>query len=171
MLCCHRLTLPTLIIALSGCVIPVGPEWTDPQGNVSPTIYSANPPIGSNLVMDAGAGETLVFEVVLADQNTQDKLYARWIIDYPPWGDGVSGVALPVAQPGGNQIQRTPIRYAPTCSDDAISHQSSNHRLFLAVADRPFAFDPPFSKSSPPDGVLPGNFSVAGSWQFGLVCP
>ena len=171
MLSCHRLTLPTLMIALSGCVVPVGPEWTDPQGNVPPMIYSANPPVGSNLAQDAGAGGSLLIEVVLADQNTQDKLYARWIIDYPPWSDGISSVALPHIQPGGDQILRPSISYAPTCSDDAISHRSSNHRLLLAVSDRSFAFDSPFSQVALPDEVWPGNFRVEGSWQFELDCP
>jgi len=167
----HLLALPTLLLALSGCVVPVGPEWTDPQSNVPPTIYSANPPIGFNLAPDAGVGGPLLVEVVLADQNTQDRLYARWIIDYPPWSDGISSVALPHTQPGGDQILRPSISYAPTCNDDAISHQASNHRLLLAVSDQPFAYDSPFSQSYLPDEVPTGNFRVEGSWQFVLDCP
>ena len=166
----HLPAFSMLLLAFSGCVVPVGPEWTDPQSNVPPTIDNANPPIGSNLAMDAGADAQLLFEVVLADQNTQDKLYARWIIDYPPWDDGISRIALPHGQPGGNQVQRPPISYAPSCSDDTLSHASSNHRLLLAVSDRPFAYDPPFSKSFPPDQVSSG-LLVEGSWQFVLVCP
>jgi len=167
----HLLALPTLLISISGCVVPVGPEWTDPQSNLPPTIDSAEPPIGSNLALDAGGGEPFAVEVVLADQNTQDQLYSRWIIDYPPWTDGVSGVALPVTIPAGDQIQRTSIRYVPSCSDDAISHTSLDHRLLLAVSDRPFAFDSPFSEWAPPDKVDPGNFRVEGSWDFKLDCP
>ena len=168
---CHLLALPTLLLALSGCVVPLGPQWTDPQSNVPPTIYSAYPPIGSTLSADAGADGTLDFQVVLADQNTQDALYARWIVDYPPWDDATSRVALRHAQPGGTEILRPSITYVPSCVDDTLSHESPNHRLLLAVSDRPFAFDPSFSQSASPDAVPSGNFLVEGSWDFTLPCP
>jgi hypothetical protein len=162
----------TFLAASVGCVVPVGPEWTDPQTNVPPTIDYAIPPIGDVLTLDADGGAPMSLEVGLADQNTQDKLYVRWIIDYPPYQDGISHLAMPLQLPGGNQIKRPPIYFAPSCSDDALSHDFSNHRLLLAVSDRPFSLPNNFnfSQASPPDQVPTGNFLVKGSWQFVLDC-
>jgi hypothetical protein len=166
----HLLALPALLLAGAGCVVPVGPEWTDPQGNRPPTISDATPAIGSILDFGTTGNAAQGLEVVLADPDTNDNLYARWIIDYPPYVDGVSHVAdLPVSLPGGDQVNRSPIRFAPNCSDDAISHTFSNHRLLLAVSDRPFANGE--DTSQPPlDGVTNG-FLVEGSWIFTLDCP
>ena len=164
----HLRALLTLLVAISGCVVPVGPEWTDPPSNTPPTISSADPAVGSLLELDADGGAPPEVVVELADQNTQDKLYARWIIDYPPYQVGISRVVLTADLPGGNQIRRGLIRYRPNCSDDRISHDFANHRLLLAVSDGPFAIDdisqPPFEK------VKSGKFLVEGSWEFVLGC-
>ena len=167
----HPPAVLTLLLGISGCVVPAGPEWTDPQTNFPPTIVYAEttPPVGSILARDPdGSATPLEVKVVLADENTQDKLYARWIIDYPPNRDGISRVAPEQRLPGGNQIARPPISFAPSCRDDAISRDFSDHRLLLAVSDRPFANPDP---SQPPfDSVPNGNFVVEGSWQFELDC-
>lgn len=162
----HRLALPTLLLAISGCVVPVSPEWTDPESNAPPTISSADPPIGSVLDFSSSGNAPLGLSVVLADRNTRDILYARWIIDYPPYADGASHLALPQPLPGGDQIRRTSIRFAPNCKEDAIPHDSANHRLLLAVSDRPFIEDPQFL-----DRVQDGNYRVEASWDFTLSCP
>jgi hypothetical protein len=161
----HLHALPVLLLAISGCVVPAGPEWSDPEGNRPPTISDATPAIGSILDFATTGNAALGLEVVLADPDTKDRLYVRWIIDYPPYVDGVSHVALPVSLPGGDSVNRAPIRFAPNCSDDAISHDFSNHRLLLAVSDRPFNDDPQIL-----DGVTNG-FLVEGSWIFTLDCP
>jgi hypothetical protein len=161
----HLLALSALLLAISGCVVPVGPEWSDPEGNRPPTISDATPAIGSILDFATTGNAALGLVVVLADPDTKDRLYVRWIIDYPPYVDGVSHVALPVTLPGGDPVKRAPIRFAPNCSDDAISHDFSNHRLLLAVSDRPFSDDPQTL-----DGVTNG-FLVEGSWVFTLDCP
>ena len=165
----HRLVLPTLLLAISGCVVPIGPEWTDPERNQPPTISYAIPAIGSVLDFGAGGNVAMGLEVALADQNTQDNLYVRWIIDYPPYLEGASHVALPQTLPGGEQIQRQPIRFAPNCSDVTIAHDSSNHRLLLAVSDRPFSDDP--QNPQVLDPVSDGNYRVEASWDFTLACP
>jgi len=163
------LVLCVALGAAMGCVVPVGPEWTDPQGNYPPTITSASPPIGSVLSMDPDGGEPLAVEVDLADQNTQDQLYVRWIIDYPPYVEGQSHIALPLILPGGQQIDRSPILFTPNCMDDQIARRMSDHRLLLAVSDRPFAPEGP----SQGDLVLvqKGNFLVEAAWQFEIDCP
>jgi hypothetical protein len=163
----HPLALLTLLLAISGCVVPVGPEWTDPERNQPPTISYANPQIGSVLDFGTGGNAAMGLEVGLADQNTRDILNVRWIIDYPPYVDGQSHPALPQALPGGDQILRPTIRYAPNCSDQAISRDFSNHRLLLAVSDRSFIDNDPQVL----DRVQDGNYRVEASWDFTLACP
>ena len=104
-------------------------------------------------------------QVVLADPNTKDKLYVHWIIDYPPYVESVSRVAFQQTLLPGDHVERAPIWFAPNCSDDSLSHDFSNHRLLLAVSDRPFSDDPQTL-----DGVTDG-YLVEGAWIFTLECP
>jgi len=163
----HMIALAALLLAPSGCVVPIGPEWSDPQPNTPPTIATATPPVGTILDTSAGGNLPMGLQVVLSDQNTQDILYVRWIVDYPPYVDGISVVSLEVRQPGGDQIQRPPINFAPSCTDNTISRVSPDHRLLLAVSDRPFVVDN--SGQSRLDWT-DGNFLVEGAWDFSLYC-
>ena len=158
----------SLLAGFSACVVPVGPEWTDPQSNYPPTIHSASPPVGSVLGLDPDAGVPIMVQVVLADQNTKDKLYSRFIIDYPPFVDGVSRLAWQNISDGGDQIERAALLFAPNCNDDQIARGFTSHRLLLAVSDRPFASDD--SSLTIPDKVQDGNFLVEAGWQFVMDC-
>lgn len=160
------LALPALLLAISGCVVPIGPEWTNPQVNSPPTLSLANPPVDSILDFSVSGNAPLGVEVVLADQNTQDILYLRWIIDYPPYANVPSHMALQQILPGGSQIQRSSVRFAPDCSDIAISRDAPTHRLLLAASDRPFGNDPQVL-----DLVADGNYRVEAAWSFSLGCP
>jgi hypothetical protein len=167
----RTVSLPVLLVLLAGlcgCVVPVGPEWTDPQGNYPPTIHSATPPVGSVLGLDPDAGAALAVAVVLADHNTKDKLYVRFIIDYPPFDANVTRLAWSHIEPGGGQIERPTITFAPNCIDDQIARGFTSHRLLLAASDRPFASDNPTEAA--PDAVADGNFLVEAMWQFEMDC-
>jgi hypothetical protein len=148
------------VLALAGCVVPAGPEWVDPQTNVPPSIVSADPPVGSVLTNDSEAGTQASVQVTLADQNSADTLYVRWIIDYPPYVDGTSTIALRQSLPGGRGVARDPIAFAPSCGD--IVHDLASHRLLLAVSDRPFAAD---NSDLPSNGYL-----LEAAWTFTLSC-
>jgi hypothetical protein len=160
--------------SLGGCVIPVGPEWSDPDRNYPPTVAYANPPVGTILgqAPDGGtsdAGAPIVVAVELADQNTGDNLYVRWIIDYPAQPPADPRVALLFTYPGGDAVTRQPpLYFAPDCA--RVSHAASSHRLMLAVSDRPF----PKDQSSPdpdwPDAVPEGQYRVEAVWPFELSC-
>ncbi len=148
-----------LLLTLAGCVVPVGPEWVDPQENVPPFLVSANPPVGSALASGSDGGLPSV-EVVLGDQNSGDKLEVKWIIDSPPFVEGVSRLAL-FQRPLTGSEHRAAIRFAPTCSD--VAHPSDTHRLLLAVSDREFADDS--------GGNLDTNgYLLESSWTFTLQC-
>lgn len=155
---------PFLGLLASGCVIPVGPKWSDPDSNYPPSIAEADPPVGS-ILGGADGGSRVEVTVRLADQNTQDVLYLRWIIDYPPYSSDTL-LARETIKPGGNAIERTPESFAPDCGADGLSRTVSDHRLLLAVSDRPFTDDP-----TQPDQVsAPDNYRVEAVWPFVLNC-
>lgn len=161
-----RIPIAALLLAQVACVVPVGPEWSDPKLNSPPVLNSASPAVGSVLESGLDAGFPLSVTVALADQNTADTLYARWILDYPPWVDNQSRLALEVDQPGVGSVTRPSISFAPNCVDDQIAHGYSTHRLLLAVSDRPFLD----SDATLPDQVQDGNYRVEAAWQFVLDC-
>lgn len=168
----RTLPLPALLSLLGGlsaCVVPVGPEWTDPASNYPPTIVKAEPVNGSPLTPDADAGTAPAVTVWLADQNTHDKLYVRWIIDYPPFVEEVTRLAPQDILPPEGRIERLPVLFAPSCNDDKIASGFTSHRLMMAASDRRFAFDDPHQ--GPPDQPTAGYSVVRGIWQFDTDCP
>jgi hypothetical protein len=165
----HWLPGLTFVLMASGCVVPIGPEWSTPQNNYPPILGYANPAIGSILGLGADGSAPLTVEVGLQDPNTQDQLYYRWIIDYPPYLEGVSKLALGNVQPGGGTTERSRLLFAPNCTDHNIAHGFSNHRLLFAASDRAFSNDAPSQGDF--DGVPAGDFLVEAAWQFVLDCP
>jgi hypothetical protein len=159
--------LAALSAGLSACVVPAGPEWVDPPGNSPPSIHSATPPMGSVLTLALDAGTPPTVEVVLADKNTKDRLYARWIIDYPPFDVSISRLARPEGLPGGEDVERPALYFSPSCTDHDIAPGFSNHRLLLAVSDRPFNDDP---RQTVLDQVPNGNFRIEAVWLFEMDC-
>jgi len=157
------------LAGLGGCVVPVGPEWTDPESNYPPTVHSANPPIGSVVAGDPLAGTPPTVEVMLADKNTDDNLFVRWLIDYPPFDKAVLQLAYETIQPGGGEVVRPQLSFSPSCATHQIATGFSNHRLMLAASDRPFLSA---ELGQPALDVVPdGNFVTRAVWQFELTCP
>jgi hypothetical protein len=166
---CH---LPALLACLAGlpaCVVPVGPEWVDPPENYPPTIAEATPAVGSVLAPTPDSGGQPAVRVVLADQNTRDNVYFRFIIDYPPFDPATSRVAWPSALPGGDQVKREPIVFVPSCALHDIASGFSSHRLLLAASDGHFVDDVPGQAGL--DKTLDGRVPVEAMWPFELDCP
>lgn len=163
--------LAPLFAIASGCVIPVGPKWSDPDTNYPPTIVSADPPVGTILGRgpDGGTTEQVEVEVTLADQNKGDNLYLRWIVDYPPYVSGKTLLALETIKPGGDVVVRTPAIFAPDCAS-IRSRALADHRLLLAVSDRPFKLAGDDPGLTAPDAVDDGNHLVEAVWPFTLNC-
>jgi len=168
----RTLPLPALLSMFAGfsaCVVPVGPEWTDPASNYPPTLASAAPGNGSSLTPDPDGGGQPGVTVWLADQNTHDKLYVHWIIDYPPFVEGVTRLARLDILPPENQVQRSPLTFPLNCNDDHIASGFTSHRLMMAASDRPFASDDPGQTT--PDRPQAGYSVVRGIWPFEMDCP
>jgi hypothetical protein len=164
-------SLAPLLAIASGCVIPVGPKWSDPDNNYPPTIVSANPPVGTVLGRgpDGGTSGQVEVEVSLADQNQGDNLYLRWIVDYPPYVSGRTLLALETTKPGGETVVRTPAIFAPDCVS-IRSRTLADHRLLLAISDRPFKFAADDPGLTAPDAIDDGNHRVEAVWSFTLNC-
>jgi hypothetical protein len=160
--------LTAVFATISGCVVPVAPTWSDPDRNYPPSIASADPPVGTILGrgIDGGPPTTVEVKVELADQNVGDNLYLRWIIDYPPASADTS--VLETIKPGGDAIVRTADIFAPDCRADHLSRTVSEHRLLLAVSDRPFASDDPGSTTTPDQ--VNGGYLVEAVWPFLMSC-
>jgi hypothetical protein len=156
--------MAVLFAAVSGCVVPVEPEWSDPASNYPPSIDSATPAVGT--VLTGLNGGSVEVSVQLADQNVGDSLYLRWIIDYRP--NTADIVAVETIKPGGEAIVRTPERFVPECTSDHLSRTVSSHWLMLAVSDRPFLSDDP--RSPNPEQVPSGNYLVQAFWPFVMSC-
>jgi hypothetical protein len=166
----RTLHLPALLAVscgLSACVVPVGPEWTDPQSNYPPTLSVAEPAVGSDVVQDPDAGVPLTIKVVLSDKNTKDTLWARWLVDYPPFVAGVSSLVREDIQQASGTVERPALYFAPSCNDLPMAQGTQSHRLLLAVSDR--AFDG--ENAAAPDQVPAGNSRFEATWQFRLECP
>src|SRR5690348_6386739 len=76
--------LGPLLLAASGCVIPVAPQFDDPEPNFPPFVISSDP--GEGEIVTPGQAQdnsTRAITVRLGDHNLSDRLYVRWLVDYP----------------------------------------------------------------------------------------
>ena len=161
----HPVWLSALSLWASACVLPVGPQFADPTGNSPPYLDSSSPVAGSVLPTVSPT-----IEVTVGDANLEDRLYGRWLIDYPPQDDR-SRLASEFGLPPTGAPKRGTIRFAPNCQEHKIASGESPHRVTLSVADRPFVP----SDQSPPDlrldTVPTEGFLLRTTWILTLVCP
>lgn len=129
------LLLPPMFSPL-GCVIPVGPDFRDPDRSINVPPYFT----GSDPFFETAVTAPQTFTVKLKDPNPLDKLYVRWVSDYPLYSQASSrlletkdGVTL---GDGDTSVVYGPI--PADCHDFSSPGQTANHRLVVIVADRPF---------------------------------
>lgn len=150
-------------LVLGGCILPVSPEFEDPEPNLSPYVVNATPPINSVV------GENQKIEVTLADPNPGDTLYLRWVFNYPEFTAAsrfsLSGMLSPSL---GRGEVRTPVaRIEPTCFRDFVG--APDHRVMLIVSDRPFD-DASAPTNLPFDNVKPEARVLRATWLVRKTC-
>jgi hypothetical protein len=153
----------------SACVLPLAPDF-QPEQNQQPLVVNVNPAPNS-IVLDMNGR----FDVEVRDPNDTDTLYARWLIDYPPFNDQIT--PKPVApNPHPGQLpgveNRYPLSFQPGCNTHMISPAFTRHRLMLVVSDRPFIDeddDPPGSRRL--DLIPSDAYAIRISWTFDKECP
>ena len=124
-----------VVLPMSACIIPVGPEFRDPDGisNTPPYIISAEPPEGTST-------PNALFAITPSDVNVGDTLFLRWLIDYP----SVQGVTrLAQSDMVGPSQDGTPLRQRVSYAFDCLNirRTPSPHRVAVIVSDKPFIPD------------------------------
>ena len=118
------------------CIIPVGPEWQDPQGtpNAAPKILDPNPFWGDAV----NGSQSIPFEFTLfvTDANTEDPLQVQGWVDEAPRRRFLD-TTVP-AVPGGTRVPAR-IRKTIVCND--IDTAFPTHKVIVAVTDRAFVND------------------------------
>jgi len=151
---------------MSGCIIPVAPDFQDPVGspNYSPYWYrEAQPPFGTPFTI---TGSFYDFTVVASDPNLTDPLWVQWAIDYPPFRMGVTNAItgmMPVAPtPDGSRSFSLRV----SCNLLLMANANSFHQLEVIVSDA----EPAFHPNGPFNDVPEGRFAIQGDWTFYLPC-
>lgn len=169
------LTPCALSLTLNACVIPVGPQFDDPEENFPPFVSSSDPGVGDIFTpvkataSDGGAEPTgaRFITVTLGDHNLGDALYLRWLFDYPGTEVAEGQLVMVVQLPPSGKTDRSRAMFLPTCSRGA-----GMHRLVLSVSDRKF-FDTgngdDVSPDAPLDSFRPGANRLRAVWT--LLCP
>lgn len=152
----------TVCLFVSGCIIPLAPEFEPPGSNLSPYIVSASPPVGSRL------NEQEEIVVVLADPNLGDQLFVQWAFNFPE-DDRVNirfaiAETLPAAL-DGSEVRNRAARIRPLCSRDLVEGLPQ-HRVMLIVSDRPFIITP----DNPFDAVPEDAHVVRANWFIEQEC-
>jgi hypothetical protein len=124
----HKLDL-TLLLLLAvaptpACVIPVGPEWQNPQGNpnAQPRILNPNPFWGAEVFATPTEPQEFVFSVT--DANVEDVLQVQGVVDGRRFLD----------EPGPGLIEKTIV-----CND--LDRSLIRHNIIVAVTDSEFVND------------------------------
>jgi hypothetical protein len=108
--------------------------------------------------------------VQVGDQNVDDNLYIRWLIDYPAASIGPeSSMALEAILPPAGQAERHPIRFTPSCTDDHLSDQLV-HRIALVVADRPYVLPETLPQEKKWSTAITPGFTLESSWFLSVDC-
>jgi len=152
----RELCLLLLALPMSACIIPVGPDFRDPDGvpNSPPFIISSVPLNGETAI-----GETFTPTFTPSDVNAGDPLFVRWLRDYPPFINGTSAKEDQELPPGW----QGPVSKNFDCLGVTAP---SPHKITVLVSDKPFLSDL-LDPSRVADGVRPARVS----WRWEWNCP
>jgi hypothetical protein len=155
--------------ALGACVVPVGPEFESTAANYPPTVLSSNPGIG-DIFAQAPTGDLREISAILSDQNVEDPLFVRWLVDYPGVDSGSPQLVRELTVAPSGMAVRPSVRIRPRCDD--LGLRGGIHRLVMSASDRRYldtlAGDlvPP---EAPLDSVAEGGNRIRAVWL--LSCP
>jgi hypothetical protein len=163
------LTTALALAALaSGCVIPLAPQFDDPEANYPPYVITSTPTVGE-IFTPGMTDDNRQITVTLSDQNLHDNLYVRFLVDYPGTDTSNSHLFLQFELAPTGVAARDSVRFRPVCERLG---GAGYHRLLMAVSDRPYqdaflgqAVDP----EAPLDTVPDDANRIRVSWY--LNCP
>src|SRR5436190_13153829 len=78
----RNLLLLLVASPMAACIIPAGPEFQDPAGapDSPPYLWTESPDEGTTVVSG-----TPTFSVTPGDPNVTDKIFVKWITEFPPF--------------------------------------------------------------------------------------
>lgn len=160
-----RALLAAMAMGAGGCVLPIAPEF-ESERNVPPFVKTADPPVGTT-VTDRNKS----FSVTVEDPNRADTLYVVWLIDYPPYSPNLTriGQRNEVPSNGPDEPNERVLNFQPSC--ELIAPSLTQHRLMLAVSDRPF--EPTVTPGAPTlvlDKTATGAHALRVTWNFEKEC-
>jgi len=158
---------PVLLLSASpACVIPVVPEFKDPPEakNRPPQIVTVNPALG-----DTVTRRDPTFTIKFNDPNG-DKLFVRWIADYPPFGPNrrfITGILeFPPSADGTPLDAQSSV--GVSCGEPGLVSTISLHKIMAIVADRPFVST---SMTNDLMKATDDGLTVSAWWLFAADCP
>jgi len=156
----RRLACLALLWSVSGCVLPLAPEFEE-DPNLPPYLVSTDPPQATvTMVKDPK------FFATVQDPNENDTLYVRWLIDYPPYD---STTTVKQRAEDYTRANHSTLMFEPNCINHGLTG-SAVHRLMLLVSDRPF-LPPESAPDRPYEVTQPGTYPLRAFWSFFKECP
>jgi hypothetical protein len=155
---------------MSACVLPVGPQFDDPEENFPPFVVSSDPGVGEIFTPGQDEAGARVITVTLGDHNRGDFLSLRWLLDYPSTDPGGSQLLMVAELPPSGRPDRSPDKFVPFCPRPGTG--TNTHRLVLSVSDRKFldqGAGENVSPDAPRDSYRPGANRIRAVWI--LNCP
>jgi hypothetical protein len=150
----------SLLLASSGCVIPVVPEFEDPPAaeNVLPVVRSPNPEIG----IQFGAR---TFSARVLDPNPGDPLFLHWVADLQTGSVSVRTIDIQTVPPRvDGKGHDEPTFVDVNCGSTFLDKSLTLHSIHLLAGDAPFEADNPRRLTS-------GDAAVEVAWTLNLPCP
>ncbi|HEY0705652.1 MAG TPA: hypothetical protein VGG33_02590 [Polyangia bacterium] len=152
----------------TGCVLPIAPEFVE-ERNLSPFVADVRPAIGT-VVTDLNAR----FDVTVEDPNSNDTLFVRWLIDYPPYSAELSRSQplQPLPSQGPGLPNRHAIAFQPSCQLHMLSPTLTRHQLMVVISDRPFV-EPSPDATGPTrrlDDTPADALAIRLAWTFDKEC-
>ncbi|HVV16666.1 MAG TPA: hypothetical protein VHH90_05620 [Polyangia bacterium] len=162
------LLLLALIHPMFACVIPVAPDFQDPlaAANSPPAIIGSEPLFNSVVSI----APSLQFRISVIDPNVNDSLYARWVIDYPPFQPATFTIADQQFQPPATGAVHSETPTLPLKCSSGFGAVTTPQRLAVYVADRMFQ-DNSAANNNRLDITQPGGYVAFGSWTVVFQCP
>jgi len=149
--------------ALPACVIPLGPDFSDPPAppSVPPYIVSGVPDQGS---LVAG---TTSFQVWVTDLTPPGPLTVRWYADFPPLqGDTrAMGADIGIIRPGADgTIQNFLLQATLGCVPDNLVPDIDQHTVTVVISDSMLP------GAAAPTTPFDGTHEVTATWTVLLPC-
>jgi hypothetical protein len=154
-----RILVIVLTTALPACVIPLGPDFTDPPAaqNLPPHIVSANPDQGMLVTVPT------TFRVWVTDPNPGDTLYDRWYADFPPLQANTRPIVgdFPTVQPRADGAVQTFQLQAEIDCNSLLAPGIDQHTVTVVISDL---------AAPGPTTPFDGNHEVVATWSLLLQC-